>query len=255
MTTPPKATCHSCNGTGIDPVVGFLDCEFCTPAFAGVSLSAPEQPEPKCETCNDHGYIGCLRPDGYDGERCPDCNPAVVKRYHVTEAGIVEGSALGRINVVLASDYDAAVTHIRDLELLAGQEMKSTELATNAGLRVCLERDALQALLTAADERVDVLSQGSALGDVHLERLRQIDVENRFTVDDDDYSLGQLAYAAAGYAQGSVPAQQVQGCLRPSYWPWHPRWWKPGSPRRMLVKAGALILAEIERIDRLASKP
>lgn len=58
---------------------------------------------------------------------------------------------------MLASDYDAAVTHIRDLELLAGQEMKSTELATNAGLRVCLERDALQALLTAADERADVL--------------------------------------------------------------------------------------------------
>ncbi|WP_300747472.1 hypothetical protein [Pseudomonas sp.] len=115
--------------------------------------------------------------------------------------------------------------------------------------------DALQALLTAADERADLLSSGSALGDVHLERLRQIDVENRSPVDDDDYSLGQLAYAAAGYAQGSVPAQQVQDCLRPSYWPWHPRWWKPGSPRRMLVKAGALILAEIERIDRLASKP
>ncbi|MBI6655013.1 hypothetical protein YA0721_03555 [Pseudomonas carnis] len=80
-----------------------------------------------------------------------------VKRYHVTEAGLVEGSALGRLNVVLASDYDAAVTHIRELKLLAGQEMKSTELATNAGLRACLERDALQALLTAADERADVL--------------------------------------------------------------------------------------------------
>ena len=114
--------------------------------------------------------------------------------------------------------------------------------------RVAAERD-------AADERADVLSPGSALGDVHLERLRQIDVENRSPVDDDDYSLGQLAYAAAGYAQGSVPAQQVQGCLRPSYWPWHPRWWKPGSPRRMLVKAAALILAEIERIDRAALKP
>lgn len=85
-----------------------------------------------------------------------------VKRYHVTEAGLVEGSALGRINVVLASDYDAAVTHIRDLELLAGQEMKSTELATNAGLRVCLERDALQALLTAADERANVMETALA---------------------------------------------------------------------------------------------
>ncbi|ECW2960719.1 hypothetical protein F3X75_02065 [Salmonella enterica subsp. enterica] len=27
-------------------------------------------------------------------------------------------------------------------------------------------------------------------------------------------------------------------------------WWKPSSPRRDLVKAGALILAEIERGDR-----
>ena len=157
MTTPPKAPCHYCNGTGIDPTVGFLDCEFCAPAFAGVSMLAPEQPEPKCATCNDHGEIGCLRPDGYDSERCPDCNPAAVKRYHVTEAGLVEGEALGRINVVLGTDYDAVVTHIRELELLAGQEMKSTELATNAGLRVCLERDALQQRLTAADERADVL--------------------------------------------------------------------------------------------------
>lgn len=75
MNTPPKAVCHSCGGTGIDPTVGFLDCEFCTPATTGVSLSAPEQPEPKCATCNDHGEIGCLRPDGYDGEPCPECTP------------------------------------------------------------------------------------------------------------------------------------------------------------------------------------
>ncbi len=140
MTTPPKAHCHSCNGTGIDPTVGFLDCEFCTPAPAGVSLSAPEQPEPKCATCNDYGEIGCLRPDGYDGEQCPDCNPAMVKRYHVTETGLVEGQALGRINVVLAADYDAAVEDIGQLELLAGQEMKSTKLATDAALRMCRER-------------------------------------------------------------------------------------------------------------------
>ena len=81
--------------------------------------------------CNDHGEIGGLRPDGYDSERCPDCNPATVKRYHVTEAGLVEGQALGRINVVLGADHD----------------------------RVTAERDALQQRLTAADERVDALTQ------------------------------------------------------------------------------------------------
>lgn len=97
-----------------------------------------------------------------------------VKRYHVAEAGLVEGAALGRINVVLGADYDAAVEHIRELELLAGQEARSTALATDAGLRVVAERDDLaarleqardrknsivdlQQRLTAADERVDEL--------------------------------------------------------------------------------------------------
>lgn len=33
-------------------------------------------------------------------------------------------------------------------------------------------------------------------------------------------------------------------------WPWPSKWWKPKSQRRDLVRAGALILAEIERLDR-----
>lgn len=137
MTTPPKAPCHSCNGTGVDPTVGFLDCEFCTPAFAGVSMSAPEQPEPKCETCNDYGEIGCLRPDGYDGERCPECNPATLKRYYVGKYGLVEGEALGRLSVVLAADFD----------------------------RVTAENLALQQRLTVQDQRVDDLVEA-------MERIR-----------------------------------------------------------------------------------
>ena len=33
-------------------------------------------------------------------------------------------------------------------------------------------------------------------------------------------------------------------------WPWAAEWWKPKDCRRNLVRAGALILAEIERLDR-----
>lgn len=36
-------------------------------------------------------------------------------------------------------------------------------------------------------------------------------------------------------------------------WCWDRSWWKPTTPRRDLVKAAALILAEIERIDRAAA--
>jgi hypothetical protein len=40
----------------------------------------------------------------------------------------------------------------------------------------------------------------------------------------------------------------------PTDWPWPESWWKPTGDRRNLVKAGALILAEIERIDRAAQQ-
>ena len=33
-------------------------------------------------------------------------------------------------------------------------------------------------------------------------------------------------------------------------WPWAASWWKPKNRRRDLVRAAALIVAEIERIDR-----
>lgn len=36
----------------------------------------------------------------------------------------------------------------------------------------------------------------------------------------------------------------------PPTWPWGAEWWKPKEPRRDLVRAGALIIAEIERLDR-----
>ena len=66
-----------------------------------------------------------------------------VKRYHVTEAGLVEGQALGRINVVLAADYDGAVQCF----LTAAEGCVSAERRERA----------LQQRLTAADERAVVL--------------------------------------------------------------------------------------------------
>ena len=52
-----------------------------------------------------------------------------VKRYYVGKYGLVEGEALGRLGVVLASDYDAAVAHIRELEKINKAERGTVDLA------------------------------------------------------------------------------------------------------------------------------
>lgn len=90
---------------------------------------------------------------------------------------------------------------------------------------------------------------------VIAERRRQIDQEGWTIEHDDTHPLGELAHAGAAYAIGSN-----HGPLDPpSIWPWSIEWWKPQNYRRDLVRAGALILAEIERFDRLrkrrASRP
>jgi hypothetical protein len=41
----------------------------------------------------------------------------------------------------------------------------------------------------------------------------------------------------------------------PAFWPWPPEWWKPCDRRANLVRAAALLIAEIERIDRAALAP
>lgn len=88
--------------------------------------------------------------------------------------------------------------------------------------------------------------------DMLLERQRQIEQEGWTPEHDDQHGQGELAMAAACYALDCTNLD-FSDCKRPlSFWPWAPGWWKPGDRRRMLVKAGALILAEIERLDRQA---
>ena len=85
-----------------------------------------------------------------------------------------------------------------------------------------------------------------AARDVLSERQRQIEVEGWTPEGDAAYRDGELADAAACYAR---PRYRM-GETCPPEWPWAGKWWKPTNRRRNLVKAGALILAEIERLDR-----
>lgn len=92
-----------------------------------------------------------------------------------------------------------------------------------------------------------------AARDVLAERARQVSAEGWTPERDDQYTDCQLAAAAASYAVcGKDPkALKLMGVTA---WPWRDYWWKPETYRRNLEKAGALILAEIERIDRQPSR-
>ena len=91
-----------------------------------------------------------------------------------------------------------------------------------------------------------------AARDVLAERQRQIEVEGWTPENDDAYQSGDIADAAACYAMTSPRMRGDRSA--PFDWPWVGRWWKPTDRRRNLVKAGALILAEIERLDRAARR-
>jgi hypothetical protein len=93
----------------------------------------------------------------------------------------------------------------------------------------------------------------SALADVATERKRQIEIEGWTPEHDDEHDDTQLAGAAACYALATVAHWAARPAIA-QLWPWDASWWKPADdPRRNLVKAGALILAEIERLDRITA--
>jgi len=96
-----------------------------------------------------------------------------------------------------------------------------------------------------------------AAADVIGERARQVEGEGWTPEHDDQHDAGEIATAAALYAMESghlgIPlSARISGL--PKAWPWSREWWKPKDRRSDLVRAAALIIAEIERLDR-ASPP
>lgn len=99
---------------------------------------------------------------------------------------------------------------------------------------------------------------------IAAERQRQVESEGWTTEHDDTHRMGEIARVAACYATPQSWRKQVlaNGCgmeVRLDFisylWPrqWDFKWWKPtpGDRIRELVKAGALIAAEIDRLQRV----
>jgi hypothetical protein len=78
------------------------------------------------------------------------------------------------------------------------------------------------------------------------ERRRQIEQEGWTPEHDAAHDSHEIVKAAVSY----VIPHEFRGGNPPVYWPWEPAAWKPSPDDRVreLVKAGALIAAEIDRL-------
>lgn len=111
--------------------------------------------------------------------------------------------------------------------------------------------------LTAELEEEREKNKTRSAKDVLNERNRQKEKEGWTPEHDDEHGTGDIALAAAAYARHAAQSEDNRQInsgyppddLWPSGWPW-----KPSDRRRDLVKAGALILAEIERLDRIEAR-
>jgi len=120
------------------------------------------------------------------------------------------------------------------------------------------EADHLQALLDvnppATPVQDEVGEDGAAL--IAAERRRQVEAEGWTPEHDDQHDQGELAQAAAAYAlhAGAGLSKRVYEAER--LWPFTDGWKPSANEVRELVKAGALIAAEIDRLQRLdATQP
>lgn len=99
------------------------------------------------------------------------------------------------------------------------------------------------------------------IAEIAAERRRQIAAEGWSPEHDDAHSRGEMAWAAACYAMPETRTFPETGdrgkflgmkSFLAAMWPWDWSWWKPKGRRRDLIRAAALIVAEIERLDRAA---
>lgn len=137
--------------------------------------------------------------------------------------------------------------------------------------------ESISAAIRALIDHPAADAESRAVRDVIAERRRQISEEGWTPEHDDEHADGSLARAAACYASPDDmsytdnfgreldrerrphPLSEREQRLSWSYvralrWPWDWKWWKRKDRRFDLVRAGALIIAEIERLDRLEDK-
>jgi hypothetical protein len=111
-----------------------------------------------------------------------------------------------------------------------------------------------------ADQVVVTMPISKAARDVLAERLRQAAPppggEGYSAAHDDRLIRNQLSRAAVAYIQTAISSPDAEAFWAKEWWP---RGWghafKPKGERSDLVRAAALLIAHIERLDRIAARP
>jgi NTP pyrophosphatase (non-canonical NTP hydrolase) len=172
------------------------------------------------------------------GETGEACN--VAKKIDRTRRGVVGGVDVEAGRAHLAEELADVMICAQNVALMEGIDLehalvaKFNKTSAKNGLRTAM-------VYPAAD--------GITL--INLERHRQKNQEGWTAEHDDEHTNYQLVRAASAYLSRCWwnDSTHVPGIF-PSQWAAQ-GWWKPSpDPVRNLVKAGALIAAEIDRLQR-----
>ncbi|MCO2282477.1 hypothetical protein FA265_20160 [Pseudomonas aeruginosa] len=283
----PSPKCATCGDTGQIVVSGPHYCgQFQPPEYETEPCDMCAQPSPAQVECIDcHGSGFCMSISNEE-IRCPCRAPIKFSDLAQAEQAEAERPEMSSERAayfmrrfkaeekMLGPNEQAAVDYV--LSLIAQHErivgaLRFERQQMDRAFTACInERDAALANVDAL--AVQVLKLGGTISfahhrtdqagqvpqawlDVQVERRRQVEAEGWTPEHDDEHSHGQMARAAACYALAgsSAPNDGTAALLVSLAWPWDEQWWKPSTARRDMVKACALGLAEIERLDRVAA--
>ncbi|HFI5595866.1 TPA: ead/Ea22-like family protein [Raoultella planticola] len=234
---------------------------------------------PKCHICGAEMTIqrmsasrityGCTGAT-YDETGCHYAEGRSIADDHYTESRITvvdvnDPDVLTLVEALEKSEsrlHEVAVACATAEQALEQAQQRIAELE-DAEQKLCAANVTLDARAELAERQLSKLESRTvtaAATDVLAERQRQVTAEGWSPKHDDQYKNTELAFAASCYAFHAAAASwdleddgiPYDSHPAPKQWPWDPSWWKPTGARRDLVKAGALILAEIERLDRAA---
>lgn len=216
---------------------------------------------------NEHSALHAHEPEipqvlAEDG-RCRVCRVLVERDEFKRHADAMAVQAKALLRFYTVNDGPPPLTTLSALEGAIGRWERSKAKPDDPWR----DDEEAQALIdTIADEPTE-RTQQTGVDLIAAERERQMSEEDWTPDHDDEHTDGSLASAAAAYAiplnefpirKASAAGPEIRAhryCL----WPWENRWWRParfGTGRqgriRELVKAGALIAAEIDRLQRAA---